>query len=291
MIAQAWNGKDEALCWTQLLVDAIFIGQREREGGHSHDRRCRAVLERFQYSRRKRQSDCPDRCGAFDNRRSKLTAFLPAKYYFSFSQFVNSPNNTTPFLISTPAYVTEQKLWVLIANDKRLKILKCDKGNEPAEQPAPDEATQAKEVQLLNEDIKASLQPGDFATNLIGLAIRLCIPLLAGFFVGRLFGPGGQLAAPFGAAAGALLLCWPVIVLWDLVVADPFKGQYGQFLLLYILYCVLFYYMARIGVTLGSQTTQISGPRINLSKIIESSAGAIVAAVGTQFVQHLILKQ
>jgi hypothetical protein len=222
----------------------------------------------------------------------KLTAFLPAKYYFSFAQFVNSQNSTTPFLVSTPAYVTEEQLCDLIKKDNRLKVVKCDEqGSDQTEQQARDETAYAKEVQLLNEDIKNSVHPGDFTTNLVGLAIRLCIPLLAGFFVGRIFGLGGQLAAPLGAAAGALLLCWPVIVLWDLVVADPFKKQFGQFLLLYILYCVLFYYMGKIGAMLGAQTSLISGSRINVPKIIESSLGAIVTAVGTQFVQHLILQQ
>jgi hypothetical protein len=219
----------------------------------------------------------------------KLTQFLPAKYYFSFSQLV-SPNNATPFLIATPAYVSEQKLCEIIANDKRLTGLKCNVG-ETEEQPNIDEKEQAKQVEILNQDIKDQLHAGSSTTSLIGLAIRLCIPLLAGFISGRLFGLEAQLAAPLGAAAGALLLCWPVIVLWKLVVADPFKQQYGSFLLLYILYCLLFYYMARLGASLGSQTRGISAPRIDLSKLIETLLGAVATGVGAQLVQHVILKQ
>jgi hypothetical protein len=217
----------------------------------------------------------------------KLTHYLPAKYYFSFSQLV-SPNNATPFLIATPAYVTEQKLCDIIANDKRLTGLTCNLG-DTGEQPKIDDKEQAKQVALLNQDIKDQVHAGSSTTSLIGLAIRLCIPLLAGFLAGRLFGPGGQPAAPLGAAAGALLLCWPVIALWNLVVADPFKQQFGSFLLLYILYSMLFYYVARLGVTLGTQTSEISPPRIDFVKIIETALGAVATGIGTQLVQHIIL--
>ncbi len=214
----------------------------------------------------------------------KLTQYLPSKYYFSFSQLV-SPDTTSPFLIATPAYVTADKLCDMVKRDKRLTGLTC---NNEGQQP------NQKQIEILNQDIKDQVHAGNSTTTLIGLAIRLCIPLLAGFLVGRLFGAEAQLAAPIGAAAGALLLCWPVIVLWDLVVASSFKRQYGSFLLLYILYCILFYYTARLGATLGTQTSLISplsARKIDVTKFIETILGVVATGIGTQLVQHVILQQ
>jgi hypothetical protein len=124
---------------------------------------------------------------------------------------------------------------------------------------------------------------------LIGYGIRICVPLLIGFVIARYFGPEGALAASFGAAMGALLLSWPVIMLWDLVVSPGFKPLYAQFLLLYLLNMITFFYMAKLGSIFGLQVSAGPIQSISLPKIVESSLIAIVGGAGSKFVEHLIL--
>ena len=127
-------------------------------------------------------------------------------------------------------------------------------------------------------------------SSIYGFAIRLSIPLIVGFLIGRIFGLEGELAASVGASAAALALCWPVIVLWDIVVVEGFRQLYGQFMLLYFFYCLAFFYMARIGALFGIQvSSRGSKLAISLSKIIESALIAIIGGVGTKFVEHLII--
>jgi hypothetical protein len=234
----------------------------------------------------------------------KLTSFLPSKYYFSFSKLVDSHKHLEiPFLITTPAYLNEDKLCEILNGTKELQHLKCEtaqqsggaqKDGEPGgaqQEPNIDDATYMKEVQIADRVIRQAAQSEDSLSNLTGLAIRLCVPLLVGFVIGRSFAQPGELAASVGAAAAALLLCWPVIVFWDLVVTEGFKELYAQFLLLYVLYTVTFFYMARIGAIFGVQMRNRGSIfSINVSKIIESAVIAIIGGVGARFVESLILK-
>jgi hypothetical protein len=47
----------------------------------------------------------------------KLTSFLPEKYYFSFSPFVDS-NKATPFLIAPPGHVADEKICDVFAFER-----------------------------------------------------------------------------------------------------------------------------------------------------------------------------
>src|SRR5262249_1545400 len=91
---------------------------------------------------------------------------------------------------------------------------------------------------------------------------------IAGFVIGRFYGLEGTLPASIGAAAAALFLCWPVIVFWDVVVTEEFRKLHSQFMTLYALYVICFFYVAKIGAFLGTQVRS-RGPilSLNLSKI------------------------
>ena len=225
----------------------------------------------------------------------KLTSFLPEKYYFSFSQFVDS-DKATPFLIAAPGHVADEKLCDVFASDKRLKPSACKTDVPPPGEEGENEGSTEIEQKYASEDIRRAAS-GSFLENMFGYGIRICIPLLVGFVVTRYVGPEGVLAASFGAAMAALLLCWPVIVLWDKVVSEGFQKLYGQFLLLYILNTITFFYMARLGSIFGLQLgpgplQTISFSKIielSLSKIIETSIIAIIGGVGAKYVEHLIL--
>ncbi len=217
----------------------------------------------------------------------KLTSFLPEKYYFSFAKVVE-PGRTTPFLVGPPPYVSDKDLKARLDNDPEWKQNQCgDEGRTPEVAEANSQICQ----DILKREIKNGTQSGDFLSNVVGFGVRLCIPLLAGFIIGRVFGPQGELAAPVGAAMAAVLMCWPVVVLWDVAVTPDFKDLYGQFLLLYLLNGVAFFYMARVGTIFGGvMSTRAPVLTLNFSKIIESSVIAIISGVGAKFVEHLVLK-
>jgi hypothetical protein len=146
--------------------------------------------------------------------------------------------------------------------------------------------------------VRQEAQAQDSLANVTGFAIRLLVPVLVGFILVRTFGPAAELAACAGSAAAAIILCWPVIVLWKLVVGQGFQDMYGQFMLLYVLGAISFFYMARIGATFArilsdARILDLSIWKIiqtSSSKIVESSLIAALTAVGTKFLESVVLK-
>jgi hypothetical protein len=226
----------------------------------------------------------------------KLTSFLPSRYYFSFSKLVDTENSTTPFLIASPPYLVPDDICKALDRDPSLKQISCKTGEKEAE--GGTDETYKKEMRLADRAVRQEAQSQDSFSNIIGFSIRLLIPALVGFFVVRTFGASADLAASAGAAGGAILLCWPVIVLWKLVVTKDFRDLYGQFMLLYMLGAVAFFYMARIGAAFGkimmdTKLLNISALKIlqdSSSKIIESSLIALISAVGMKFMENVVLK-
>jgi hypothetical protein len=226
----------------------------------------------------------------------KLTSFLPSRYYFSFSKLVDNTNSTTPFLISTPPYLAEDDLCKALDREPGLEKINC-KAKEKDGSETGEEAYK-KEMRLANRAVRQEAQAQDSFGNIIGLALRLLVPVLVGFFTVRVFGVAEELAASAGAAGGAILLCWPVIILWDLVVTKDFADQFGQFMLLYLLSAVAFFYMARIGAAFGrimidTKLLDVSFTKIlqsSSSKIIESSLIALLSTIGIKFMESVVLK-
>jgi hypothetical protein len=225
----------------------------------------------------------------------KLTSFLPSRYYFSFSKLVDTENSTTPFLIASPPYLVPDDICKALDRDPSLKQINCKTAEKEGD---GTEETYKKEMRLADRAVRQEAQSQDSFSNIIGFSIRLLIPALVGFFVVRTFGASADLTAAAGAAGGAILLCWPVIVLWKLVVTKDFRDLYGQFMLLYMLGAVAFFYMARIGAAFGkimmdTKLLNISALKIlqdSSSKIIESSLIALISAVGMKFMENVVLR-
>jgi hypothetical protein len=213
----------------------------------------------------------------------KLTSFLPEKYYFSFAKVV-VPGKTTPFLVGAPPYVSDDELQKRLDKIPDWKQKQCDSEDMPEANSQACEEIQEREIKNVTQS------SGDFLSNMIGFAVRLCIPLLVGFIIGRVFGRPGELAASVGAAMAAVLMCWPVVVLWDIAVTPNFQKMFGQFLLLYLFNGVSFFYMARLGAIFGSvMSARAPALSLNFSKIIESSVIAIIGGVGAKYVEHLVI--
>jgi hypothetical protein len=223
----------------------------------------------------------------------KLTSFLPSKYYFSFSKIVDTERSPTPFLIGSPPYLAPDDLCNVLDREPSLKGISCGGAGQ-----SEGDETHKKEVRLADRAARQEAHSQDSFSNIIGFSIRLLIPALVGFFVVRTFGASADLAACAGAAGAAILLCWPVIVLWKFVVTREFRDLYGQFMLLYMLGGVAFFYMARIGAAFGkimmdTRLLNVSALKIvqdSSSKIIESSLIALISAVGMKLMENLVLK-
>lgn len=226
----------------------------------------------------------------------KLTSFLPSRYYFSFSKLVDNSNSTTPFLISTPPYLSEDDLCKALDREPSLQKINCKTKEKDGAEVGED--AYKKETRLADRAVRQEAQAQDSFGNVIGLALRLIVPVLVGFFIVRTFGVTEELAASAGAAGGAILLCWPVIILWKLVVTKNFVDQFGQFILLYVLSAVAFFYMARIGATFGRIIIDTKLLDVSLgkilqsvsSKIIELSIIALLSAIGIKFMENVVLK-
>lgn len=87
----------------------------------------------------------------------------------------------------------------------------------------------------------------------IAAFIRIAPVLLFGLVVGLVFGPAEVLSASLAAGLAAFLLAWPVILMWDRVVAAGWQDKRAIFFAFYALYVLCFVVTARLGAILGSR--------------------------------------
>jgi hypothetical protein len=225
----------------------------------------------------------------------KVTQLLPDKLYFSFSKVVDK-SSTSPFLINVPPHISQDNVCNIIKTHPEVSHLKCTAEEEAAPQEtdeakiAAEESAKERERKILETLVAKAAQSDGFFYSIMGYLIRLAAPLVAGFIIGRVFGLEGALAASTGAAAAALLLCWPVIVLWSRVVTGDFYEHYYEFITLYVLNMISFFYVARIGCLLGAQMKS-KGPvlSLNFGKIVEAVIIATASGVGSKVLEKYIV--
>lgn len=99
------------------------------------------------------------------------------------------------------------------------------------------------------------------------ILLKLLPALLTGACLAVLFREESLISGPFSSGFAALLLCWPVIVLWDVVVSQSWQEKRLTFLFLYALYIISYYWMARLGVMLTLRT--------RLSKLSDAAASKV----------------
>lgn len=219
----------------------------------------------------------------------KLTSFLPERLYFSFSRVV-SGSDAQLFLIPPP-YLTEEQACDALRKNKEIKELKCA-ADETGDKPE-DENTAAnldKEKKIADREVRQAANSQGTLDSVLALLIRLAIPFIAGFLISRFFPEDGITAAGVGAALAALLLCWPVIVLWDRVVTGDWHNDYGKFIALYVLYMVLFFFVGRLGAMAGTKfSSRPISFQINTGKIIETVTGSIISGLCIKMLERAIL--
>ena len=219
----------------------------------------------------------------------KLTSFLPERLYFSFSK-VLSGSETQLFLIQPP-YLTEDQACDALRQNKQIKELKCavdETGDSPEDE---DRASKIeKEKKIADRDVQQIANSKHQLDSILALLARLAIPFFAGFLIGRFFLDDGITAAGVGAALAALLLCWPVIVMWDRVVTPDWQSHYSKFIALYVLYMTLFFFVGRLGAMAATKlSSRETSFQINTAKIIETVTGSIISGICIKILERAIL--
>lgn len=84
------------------------------------------------------------------------------------------------------------------------------------------------------------------------IAIRLLIPFICGAVLVILLGGNTRNSIAVGCALSAFLLAWPIALLWDGVVEQPYKNLRGAFLAFYAAYVASFFTMSYLGATVAA---------------------------------------
>lgn len=79
-----------------------------------------------------------------------------------------------------------------------------------------------------------------------------------------------ELTASFGALFGALLLSWPAIVLWELIVSPAIYSYRMQFVLVYLLYMASFAWVSCAGVMAARAVWSQDESRMKLQEHLTS---------------------
>jgi hypothetical protein len=107
-------------------------------------------------------------------------------------------------------------------------------------------------------------------------AIARVAPIfLVALAFGLYFGRAEVLSISFGAALLALLLVWPILLLWDMVVRSQWVSYRAMFVGIYALYILAFFAVARTGALVGSLLGQKTGIHTERGETFEAGAVGI----------------
>lgn len=117
----------------------------------------------------------------------------------------------------------------------------------------------------------------------VAFILKLLPPLVAGFFVSVILRPQTPSDVALGAAVVAFLLCWPVIVLWNVVVAEQFRSTWLIMFGLYAAYVFAYYFLAKLGAQLGLKfafrgTPGALAEYVDWNKVLSTTATSLVTS-------------
>lgn len=133
--------------------------------------------------------------------------------------------------------------------------------------------TYRKEFEFLNERIHGV--PTD--NVYVAFILKLLPPLIAGFLVALFLRPEGLTEISLGTATAAFLLCWPAILLWNVVVSTGFRDQWPIMWVLYAAYIVAYYFFGKLGAQLGLRLRTSGLPKEVMAQIEWNKVFATVA--------------
>jgi hypothetical protein len=116
-------------------------------------------------------------------------------------------------------------------------------------------ADENQEKQLILREIAQF----SYLDYIISILVRLAPVLLFGLVVGAVSGKGEATSAAVAAALAALLLCWPLILMWERLVEHAWANRRELFLVFYAIYIASFFVTARAGAVAGAGLRQRFG--------------------------------
>lgn len=99
--------------------------------------------------------------------------------------------------------------------------------------------------------VDRAMMSAGLGNYLIAVLVRIAPVLIFGLVIGLIFGPTEIGTAALASALAALLLAWPVILMWDRLVSYEWQDRRALFLAFYVLYILSFYATGRLGAILG----------------------------------------
>jgi hypothetical protein len=121
---------------------------------------------------------------------------------------------------------------------------------------------------------------------IIAVLVRIAPVLIFGLIIGIFFGPPEVASAAIASALAALLLAWPVILMWDRLVSYEWQDRRALFLTFYVLYILSFYATGRLGAILG---VKLRGRVPHSWHIHSEPAAAPEPAMGYSIARDLML--
>lgn len=117
----------------------------------------------------------------------------------------------------------------------------------------------------------------------VAFLLKLLPPLAAGFLVAAILRSDRAADVGLGAALVAFLLCWPVVLLWNVVVAQEFRSSWPIVFALYASYILAYYFLAKLGAQLGlnaaaSRLPEAMARSVDWTKVFSTTATSLVTS-------------
>jgi hypothetical protein len=143
--------------------------------------------------------------------------------------------------------------------------------------------------QLLEKErsiVRGAIMTGDRYLFWPALLLKLVPPFLAGFMTGLFWRERAIFDAPVAAGVVAFLFCWPVIVLWDNVVATEWNDKRGLFYGMYVAYVLSYYFVCKLGAQLALKAAAVNLPeavtmQIEWNKILATCLTTFLTSAAT----------
>ena len=125
---------------------------------------------------------------------------------------------------------------------------------------------------------------------IIASILRVAPVFLAAAILGFIFGRIDLISIMFAGAAAALLLTWPVILLWETVVTPSLQSQKTLFIIMYVAYIGVFALTARAGALAGMLIKErtVGNKSIDVDAVKKTTLGefgyGIAVSVAANFV-------
>ncbi|MEO4042923.1 hypothetical protein AAFN47_15075 [Hoeflea sp. CAU 1731] len=140
-----------------------------------------------------------------------------------------------------------------------------------------------------HEEIQAAILAQDKYLFWPAVLLKMAPAFVGAFLIGLWRPERAIFDAPVAAGVVAFLFCWPIMVLWDVIVASEWKSLRPQFFALYLSYVLSYFFTARLGVTaaIWAKKSRVSeGVRANLDfgKIVATLLTTLITTSATALI-------